>query len=193
MTAAVLARPATPLGCPHSWCIQSSTCSVEDEPDEVRCHEGRRSSVKSTIAGELDVYPTEVDYPNGTPHSGPLVAISADETGQKFVELIPATALTFADALTSFASEGTPVGVTATFEGNETPDCLSGATVTIRRLDDVRYEYGNGAPRYIDFGAVEVSIHDPDGDPKPDVLGLSAPDAVHFACCVRACVAEVTR
>lgn len=194
MTAtAVRERPSGFAQCPHFWCIGTYGCTVEDDPDDLVLHEGRPSTVSAVLSAELDVYPFELDHADGSPYSGPLVTLTADDCRRQVVELAPMTALAFSDTLASFASKDVPIGETAMFQGSATPDQFSAATVTIRRLDDVMFEYGNGAPRYMSFGAVEVSIHAPDEAPKPDVVGLDAPTAAQFARYVRACAVEVGR
>ncbi len=192
MTAATATRLTLLGNCYKTWCLGAYGCTKED-PGSLRLHEGRSSSVRGTFDATLWVSPLEFDEQDGTPYSGPLIQITVDENARNVVELTPDAACDFAAALAEFAAGHVPVGETASFAGSCTADKPAGTTLTLRRLDDVTFEYGDVGPRYMTFGAVELAFNCPDDDPIHASIGLDAPTAAAFARFVTAVACEVTQ
>jgi hypothetical protein len=191
MTATLLERPTLTAGCSKRWCLASCGCAQDDNhSDDLKLHKGRPSSIHAFGGATVDAEPTEFTEQDGTTtYSGPLVTVNVDDCD---VDLSVAHALDFAATLATYAAGDVAVGSEITFYGTCTPGELSDAALTLRRLEDETLEYGDGAPRYMTFGVVELVATNPDGNPTKCSASTDAPSAAGFARYVAAVAVEVS-
>lgn len=185
MTATLTVLPPPLIGsCPKRWCIESDGCMTTTNPHNGFFHYGRYSTVTDNFRRELNVVPSEyVDEENveSAPHVE--VSLSDDIT----IDLSTETAWAFSATLAAFAAGKVPVGEEVSFA-----DQYGDASLTLKRLSDEVFEYGNGAPRYMSFGAVELVFDAQREHVANSKAGLSGPDAEQFARFVAGVVREVS-
>lgn len=180
----------TAVRCPKKWCLAADDCEHDNSHDQ-RVHNGRPSMVRSVYSNvDVQVAPTEVTEPDGSPFTGPLVELYI---GDAWFQATANDALDLAVALADFAAEQVPVGTEVDFYGSNTQDERDGSTLTLRRLSDTPIDIGNVAPRYISFGAVELAIVNANSNPEKCKTGIDAPTAAAFARYIRAAALEACR
>ena len=181
------AAPTTTEPCPLDWCMKFLYC---EDPGTLHTHKGRASLVRTGDAS-VEVSPYMLVDSDGS--SGPRVCVEVEDlnlrvTGQQFisVDLTPADALAFADALDGAADGNAVEDKAATFGTVDDFTIAEGDLIAVTLLS-LRDRLGTRECRL-----VEVAAEWGHEDWSP-VVELVDEQARLLASYVRICVADVTR